>query len=224
MRLLVLLLLVLAVLVAGAGWFFGAGPGGIVTLPDVSRVPLPQARAVLGAEGLATLSTEEVFDDEILAGLVIGTDPAASSEVRRFEPVELIVSRGPELLEVPDVLGLTESEATAELRAAELITGEVDEEYSTSEAAGRVIAQTPAQDAGLRRGAGVDLVISLGPRLVDVPRVFSLSEDRAVAALEAAGFAVEVEYTFGRSVLGLVAGQSLTGEQAEGSTVRITVT
>ncbi len=224
MQLLVLLLLVLAVLVAGAGWFFGAGPGGIVTLPDVSRVPLPQARAVLGAEGLATLSTEEVFDDEILAGLVIGTDPAASSEVRRFEPVELIVSRGPELLEVPDVLGLTESEATAELRAAELITGEVDEEYSTSEAAGRVIAQTPAQDAGLRRGAGVDLVISLGPRLVDVPRVFSLSEDRAVAALEAAGFAVEVDYTFGRSVLGLVAGQSLTGEQAEGSTVRITVT
>ncbi len=68
------------------------------------------------------------------------------------------------------------------------------------------------------------LTLSLGPRLVEVPNVFSQREEAAVAELEAAGFVVVVDYTFGGSVLGLVAGQDLTGEQPEGSTVTITVT
>jgi serine/threonine-protein kinase len=60
--------------------------------------------------------------------------------------------------------------------------------------------------------------------MVRVPSVFSLPEERAVAVLEEAGFAVQVDYTFGSAVLGLVAGQSPTGEQPEGTTIRITVT
>ncbi len=223
-RLLVILLLLLAVVVAGAGWFFGAGPAGVVSLPDVARVPLAEARAVLDQEGLNALSTEEVFDDEVLAGLVIGTDPEATTRVRRFEPVELIVSRGPEPFPVPDVVGSTELEAAAALGAASLTVGAVNEEYSEEIEPGRIIGQAPGRGMELRRDEAVDLVVSLGPRLVEVPGVFSLPEDRAVEALEAAGFTVEVDYTFGRAVLGLVAGQSPTGEQPEGSTVRITVT
>ncbi len=291
-RLLVVLLLLLAVVVAGAGWFFGAGPAGVVSLPDVARVPLAEARAVLDQEGLNALSTEEVFDDEVLAGLVIATDPEATTRVRRFERVELIVSRGPEPFPVPDVVGSTELEAAAALGAASLTVGAVDEEYSEEVGPGRIIGQAPVGGVELRRDEPVDLRVSLGPapvavpdvvglteqeavraleraglealvdgtrsysptvpvgavvkqvpsgaevergavitltlsrgpRLVEVPGVFSLPEDRAVEALEAAGFTVEVDYTFGSAVLRLVAGQSPTGEQPEGSTIRITVT
>lgn len=223
-RLLVILLLLLAVVVAGAGWFFGAGPAGVVSLPDVARVPLAEARAVLDQEGLDALSTEEVYDDEVLAGLVIGTDPEATTRVRRFERVELIVSRGPEPFPVPDVVGSTELEAAAALGSASLMVGAVDEEYSREVEPGRIIGQVPDRGMELRRGEAVDLVVSLDPRLVEVPGVFSLPEDRAVEALEAAGFTVEVDYTFGSAVLGLVAGQSPTGEQPEGATIRITVT
>ncbi len=291
-RLLVVLLVLLAGVVTAAGWFFGAGPAGTVSLPDVANTPLADARAALGEEGLGSLSTQEVFDDEVLAGLVIGTEPAAASEIRRFERVELIVSRGPELFEVPDVVGATRADAVADLTAVELAVGEIREEYSETAAAGVVLRQAPDPAADRRRGAGVDLVVSRGPapievpdvtgleeseavsalegvglevevsedreysrtvpadavvtqsprdgavqrgttvtltfsqgpRLVRVPNVFSLPEARAIAALEEAGFTAQVDYTFGSAVLGLVAGQSATGEQPEGSTIRITVT
>ncbi|WP_104117489.1 Stk1 family PASTA domain-containing Ser/Thr kinase [Arthrobacter sp. B1805] len=291
-RLLVVLLVLLAALVAGAGWLLGAGPAGVVSLPDVANVPLAEARAALGEEGLATLSTEEVFDEEVQPGLVVATDPGAFSEVRRFERVELIVSKGPELFRVPDLLGLTRSDAGAELQDAGLAVGGLQEEYSESVPAGDVVRQAPEHGAERRRHSTVDLVVSLGPapvavpdvvgltereavtalsdagleavvsdvpeysrtvpagavlgqnpsgvgvprgtrvtltlsqgpRMVKVPNVFSLPEGRAVDALEAAGFAVQVDYTFGSAVLGLVAGQSPSGEQPEGTTIRITVT
>ena len=89
--------------------------------------------------------------------------------------------------------------------------------------AGSVLSQSPA-GGQLRPGESVTLSISAGPRILPVPDVFSDSEADAVAALEEAGFTVEVEYAFGRPVLGLVAGQDLTGEHPEGSTVTITVT
>ncbi len=294
-RLLAVLLLLLAGLVAGAGWLFGAGPAGMVSLPDVANAPLAEARAVLEREGLVSLSTEEVFDEQVLEGLVIATDPAAASPIRRFERVELIVSKGPELFAVPDVVGRTQAEAAEELRTAGLAVGGVAEEYNESAAAGEVLRQSPgtgterrrdsavnlvvsrgpapiavpdvtalpveeavaaleqagleaavadareysrtvpagsvagqdpsgASGAAVRRGTTVTLILSQGPRLVKVPNVFSLPEDRAVATLEAAGFAVEVDYTFGSAVLGLVAGQSSTGEEPEGTTIRLTVT
>ncbi|MEC5199967.1 serine/threonine protein kinase/beta-lactam-binding protein with PASTA domain [Arthrobacter sp. PL16] len=291
-RVLVALLIMLAALVAIASWFFGAGPAGVVSLPDVADVPLEQARAALDEQGLASLTTEEVFNEQVLAGLVIATDPVASSEVRRFEPVELIVSKGPELFDVPDLLGRTAVEAAVELGSAGLALGGVEEEYNEEVTAGDVFRQTPEKGAERRRDSTVDVVVSLGPapiavpdvaglteqeavsaleqagleavvaevkeysrtvpagsvisqaptavevqrgtpvtltlsrgpRSVKVPNVFSLPEDRAVAALEAAGFMVQVDYTFGSAVLGLVAGQSPTGDQPEGTTVRITVT
>jgi beta-lactam-binding protein with PASTA domain len=291
-RILAVLLVLLAGLVAGVGWLFGAGPAGMVSLPDVANAPLAEARAVLEREGLASVSTEEVFDEQVVEGLVIATEPAAASPVRRFERVELIVSKGPELFAVPDIVGRTQAEAAEDLRAAGLAVGGLGEEYSESVPAGEVIRQVPGQGAERRRDSAVDLVVSLGPapiavpevsglpakeavaaleragleveveearefsatvpagsvagqdpsgvavqrgttvtltlsqgpRMVRVPSVFSLPEERAVAVLEEAGFAVQVDYTFGSAVLGLVAGQSPTGEQPEGTTIRITVT
>ncbi|MEG9247722.1 PASTA domain-containing protein [Arthrobacter sp. Soc17.1.1.1] len=291
-RILAVLLVLLAGLVAGVGWLFGAGPAGTVSLPDVANAPLAEARAVLEREGLTSLSTEEVFDEQVLEGLVIATEPAAASPVRRFERVELVVSKGPELFAVPDVVGRTQAEATEDLRSAGLAVGGLGEEYSESVPAGEVVRQIPGQGAERRLGSAVDLVVSLGPapiavpevsglpakeavaaleraglkaeieearvfsatvpagsvarqdpsgvavqrgtpvtltlsqgpRMVRVPSVFSLPEERAVAVLEEAGFTVQVDYTFGSAVLGLVAGQSPTGEQPEGTTIRITVT
>ncbi|KNC20322.1 hypothetical protein AC792_01350, partial [Arthrobacter sp. RIT-PI-e] len=150
--------------------------------------------------------------------------PGAGAERPRGTAVELVVSRGPAPIAVPDVRGSDEADAVAALEDAGL-RAEVsrDREYSGTVPAGAVLAQSPA-DGAVQRGTTVTLTLSQGPRLVRVPNVFSLTEARAVAALEDAGFIVQVDYTFGSAVLGLVAGQSPTGEQPEGSTIRITVT
>ncbi|MBG6191869.1 serine/threonine-protein kinase [Arthrobacter sp. CAN_A212] len=288
----IVLLLLLAGLAAGVGWFFGVGPGALATMPDVVNRSVAQAELLLAENGLDSPRSEEEFHDEVESGLVIRSEPAAQTQLRRYESVELFVSKGPELFEVPNVVSRSEASATAQLDATELAIGEVTREFSTDVADGLVISQTPAageqsprgtsvnlvvsqgpqpidvpvvsglsradaveaiEAAGLvaavapdgensrdipegavvgqspsggqlTRGQTVTLTLSLGPRLVEVPNVFSQREEAAVAELEAAGFVVVVDYTFGSSVLGLVAGQDLTGEQPEGSTVTITVT
>ncbi|WP_253908530.1 Stk1 family PASTA domain-containing Ser/Thr kinase [Arthrobacter sp. H41] len=286
------LLVLLGALAAVAGWFFGAGPGGIVAIPDVANRSVQDARTILDQQGITSVSTDEVFHEVVLAGLVVGTEPAAAAEVRRFERVELLVSKGPELFVVPEVTGEDRVSAAETLIGENLGVGTVAEQYDDDVEQGLVVSQDPAagaevragsavdlvvsrgpepiripevtgltreaalqaiEDAGLvaevlpdpvnsvsvpegavalqspatgeaRRGTVVELTLSAGPRILRVPNVFSNSEEDAVAALEAAGFQVEVDYTFGRPVLGLVAGQDLTGNQPEGSVVTITVT
>ncbi|MBG6218020.1 serine/threonine-protein kinase [Arthrobacter sp. CAN_A6] len=289
---LVALLVLLGILAAVAGWFFGAGPGGIVAVPDVANRSVADARSVLDQRGLTSVTTDEVFHEVVLAGLVVGTEPAAAAEVRRFERVELLVSKGPELFVVPDVTGEDRVSAAGTLVEENLSVGTVAEQFDEEIEQGRVVSQVPAAGAEVRAGAAIDLVVSrgpepiripevtglpreaavqaiedagltpevlgdavnsvsvpegavalqspatgqaargtvveltlsAGPRILRVPNVFSNSEEAAVAALEAAGFQVEVDYTFGRPVLGLVADQDLTGNQPEGSVVTITVT
>lgn len=288
---LILLLALLALLAAAAGWFFGVGPGALVTVPDVSSRPVNAAQALLSEVGLSSRA-EQVHSDAVAEGLVIASDPQAAATVRPWEEIALIVSLGPELFAVPEMAGLAEPTAAASLVAAGFDVGEVTRQFSSSVAEGEVIATTPAagetvpagtpvglvvsqgpepvtvppvtglpeeealstlEDAGLigevvpepvndvevpagsvlsqtpadgqlRPGETVMLTLSAGPRIIEVPDVFSQPETEATAALEEAGFTVEVEYAFGRPVLGLVAGQDLTGEHPEGSTVTITVT
>ncbi len=287
----ILLLALLAVLAAVAGWFFGVGPGALVAVPDVSSRSVSAAQALLTQAGLSS-SAEQVYSDSIAEGLVIASEPQASATVRPWEEIELLVSLGPELFAVPEVGGLAEATAAATLVAAGFEVGEVTRQFSGTVADGEVIATAPAPgeqvptgtaiglvvsqgpepvtvptvvglpedeaarvlgDAGLtvamapepvndvgvpagsvlsqipadgqlRPGATVTLTLSAGPRILPVPDVFSDREADAIATLEEAGFVVEVNYAFGRAVLGLVAGQDLTGEHPEGSTVTITVT
>lgn len=289
--LLILLLAVLAALAAVAGWFFGVGPGALVAVPDVSSRSVSAAQALLTQAGLSS-SAEQSYSDSVAEGLVITSDPQASTTVRPWEEIQLLVSLGPELFAIPEVAGLAEATAAATLVAAGFEVGEVTPQFSDTVSDGVVIATTPAagedvpaatpvsltvsqgpepvavpsvvglpeeealnilEDAGLspviaaapvndldvpagsvlaqspaegqlRPGETVTLTLSDGPRIIPVPDVFSDPEAEAIATLEEAGFTVEVNYAFGRSVLGLVAGQDLTGEHPEGSTVTITVT
>lgn len=288
----IVLLLLLAGLAAGVGWFFGVGPGALATMPDVVNRSVAQAELLLAENGLDSPRSEEEFHDEVETGLVIRSEPAAQTQLRRYESVQLFVSKGPELFAVPNMVNRSEASATEQLAGTELSVGEISREYSADVADGLVISQTPSageqsprgtavnlvvsqgpepidvpdvsglsraaavealEAAGLvaavapdgensrdipegavvgqspsggqlTRGETVTLTLSLGPRLVEVPNVFSQREEAAVAELEAAGFVVVVDYTFGSAVLGLVAGQDLTGEQPEGSTVTLTVT
>ncbi|MCC3299170.1 Stk1 family PASTA domain-containing Ser/Thr kinase [Arthrobacter caoxuetaonis] len=224
--LLALLLTLLVAAAAFAGWFFGAGPGALVAVPDVSNTSVEAAGARLGEEGLR-YTTDEVYDEVVAAGLAIGTEPGAAEEIRRFQPVTLLVSRGPELFAVPNVIQRTQEDAGEQLTDAGLGVGTVTEEFSEDIPAGQVLAQVPAADAELRRGTPVDLTVSKGPAPVEVPAVAGLSQDEAVKRIEAAGLeaAVEPERVNSRDIAkGSVAVQSPEGGLLErGGTVTLTI-
>ncbi|KRF06119.1 hypothetical protein ASH00_07535 [Arthrobacter sp. Soil782] len=196
----------------------------LFAIPEVVGLAEATAAATLVAAGFEVGEVTPQFSDTVADGAVIATTPAAGEQVPAGTPVSLTVSRGPEPVSVPSVVGLPEEEAVSILASAGLTP--VIEPAPVNDInvpAGSVLAQTPAEGQ-LPPGGSVTLTLSDGPRIIAVPDVFSEREAEAIAALEEAGFTVKVNYAFGRPVLGLVAGQDLTGEHPEGSTVTITVT
>ncbi|RZU61780.1 Stk1 family PASTA domain-containing Ser/Thr kinase [Zhihengliuella halotolerans] len=182
------LVLVLAAVLGTAGWFFGMGPGAQVTVPVLQGRPAAEAAAELTALGVDS-ARSDVYDDKLDEGLVVGTNPPANNAIRRYQDVELIVSRGPELFAVPNIRGRTQDDAENAISRAELVTGKVEESHDESIAAGEVLDQEPAADEQVRRGTEVSFVVSLGPAPVDVPDVTGETRDAADRLLTAAGLA-----------------------------------
>jgi len=183
----VLLVLLLASLVAGAGlWWSEAGPGAQREVPDLRGRTAEASTQQLAAIGIAS-STTPVFDDVAAEGQVVDTRPGPGGSVHKNGSVVLMVSAGPELFPVPDVRGSTQEEAAAQLAEAGLALGAVSEAYDPQVEAGRAVSSDPGPGGGLPAGTAVAVVLSLGPEPVAVPDVTGGTADDARAGLEAAG-------------------------------------
>jgi membrane peptidoglycan carboxypeptidase len=127
---------------------------------------------------------------------------------------------------VPDVTGLDREAAVAQLEDAGFNAAVT--EVESLEPKGIVVAQTPAGGSTADLGISVRLEVSNGkPPRTEVPGVIGMGEDPAVAALEDAGFLVEVvfEVVKDEGKVGTVVRQDPPGgtPAAEGSTVTIVV-
>ncbi|HZI74947.1 MAG TPA: PASTA domain-containing protein, partial [Gemmatimonadales bacterium] len=74
----------------------------------------------------------------------------------------LVLSAGPVLVAVPDVIGLNVAQAAKILAAAGVRVGSVDSTSGGGEDAGVVVATRPAAGVGRARGSTVALVVSRG--------------------------------------------------------------
>jgi serine/threonine-protein kinase len=85
-----------------------------------------------------------------------------------------------------------------------------------------VIGQDPDHGT-LYKGDDVDLVVSKGPPLTEVPSVFGQYRDNAVDQLQQAGFTVDVQHADGYVGFDLVSAQSPGASELapRGSTVTI---
>ncbi|MGW2282581.1 Stk1 family PASTA domain-containing Ser/Thr kinase [Streptomyces sp. NPDC001770] len=193
----------------------------IVEVPDVAGTPLADARRSLKEAGLAPGMVTREFSEDVGRGEVVRTDPGAGTGRHPDSAVALVVSKGAPV-EVPDVSGLSVEDATAALEEeglkAEAKPGRVD----SPEAAGDVAEQTPAPGAEAAEGDTVQLTVSKGPRMIEVPDVTGKDVDEARDLLEDAGFEVEVDRPF-LSFSDTVGSQSVDGggRAAEGSTITI---
>ncbi|WP_098024251.1 Stk1 family PASTA domain-containing Ser/Thr kinase [Streptomyces sp. st115] len=193
----------------------------IVRVPDVVGSSLADARRALKKVGLAPGMVTKEFSEDVARGEVIRTDPRAGTDRNPDTAVALVVSKGAPV-EVPDVSGLSVEDATAELEAeglkAEVLPGRVH----SAEVEGDVTEQSPAEGTEAAEGDTVQLTVSKGPRMLDVPDVTGRDVDEARSTLEEAGFEVEVERPF-LSFSDTIASQSVDGgEQApEGTTITI---
>ncbi|KOU53076.1 serine/threonine protein kinase [Streptomyces sp. MMG1522] len=193
----------------------------IVRVPDVVGSSLADARRSLKKVGLVPGMVTKEFSEDVARGEVVRTDPRAGTDRNPDTAVALVVSKGAPI-DVPDVTGLSVEDATAELEAeglrAEVLPGRV---HST-EVKGDIAEQSPGEGTEAAEGDTVELTVSKGPRMLDVPDVTGRDVDEARSTLEEAGFEVKVDRPF-LSFSDTVASQSVDGgEQApEGSTITV---
>jgi eukaryotic-like serine/threonine-protein kinase len=143
------------------------------------------------------------FSDTVPEGTVLRSDPEVGTTLRPDAVVDLVVSKGPKPIKIRDFTGKDADRAAAWFEQREL---EVDtsSEHSDAVAEGDVISQSPA-DGTAFAGDSVDLVVSQGPELVEVPSgLVASGVDSARQRLEEAGFEVEVDNDDGYIGLGYV--------------------
>lgn len=134
-----------------------AGPEQ-VTVPNAVGLPEAAARQTLVAAGFEVTSNDVFAERE--PGTVTAQRPVAGSELAPGGRVSLSVSRGPELVAVPNVVGMTRAEAEQALTDAGL-EPDVDE-VPSEEPAGTVVAQHPTSGE-IRSGDAVRINVSTGP-------------------------------------------------------------
>ena len=162
----------------------------MVTVPNVVGMTQANAEAAIVAANLAVGTVTTANSSTVPAGSVISQDPAAAASVPEGSPVALVVSLGPVMVTVPNVVGMTQANAEAAIVAASLAVGTITTANSSTVPAGSIISQDPAAAASVPEGIPVALVVSLGPVMVNVPNVVGMTQANAEAAIIAASLAV----------------------------------
>lgn len=220
-RWLITLLLVVAT-AAGVYWYFTAGPGMRISLPDVSGREEEAAVTIIDEVGLSS-ELEYAYSDDVAEGRVISTDPSVPADVARDEVVTMTVSLGVEQVTVPAVSGLPRETAEQQLLDNRL-EPEIDEAYSNTVPAGSVIDQSVEPNTEVDHSTIVTLTVSQGREPVDAVDVAGLSADEASDELEDRGLVVDIVEDYSDTVAeGDVISQSHTGTLYRGDTITLTV-
>ena len=137
--------------------------GEMVLVPDLAGLTFEQAQAKLQESGLGIERQEQ--DSDMPNGSIISTTPASGEELAEGQPVVILVSRGPQMVSRPSLLGKSEADASAVLSSLGLQPN-LKRNYSEQVKASLVYATEPAPDSSVAAGSTVTLNISLGSAYV----------------------------------------------------------
>ncbi len=151
------------------------------TMNDYSGHSLREAALELKKESVR-FSVSRQYSDTVAEGQIISTSPDTGELFSAEDTVTLNVSLGPEIIyvSVPELYGMTESRASAVLRASGLTLGNIS--YAPSdEPRGTVISQSHTPYSSVREGETISLTISAGEAYTEkrVPDLYGLSIEQA---------------------------------------------
>ena len=126
-----------------------------IDVTDYTGKPADQAVAALTDAGLRVDATKQEFSTDVPKGSVISQNPATGT-LFRGDQVTLVVSKGPEMVSVPNVQGKQLRQARKILEDAGF---QVRVESFMGGLFGTVRSQSPAGDAKAPKGSTVTLVV-----------------------------------------------------------------
>ena len=199
-----------------------------VEVPNVSGNTQDEAWKILKDKGFTDYEVQMEYSDEYDNGEVIKTTPAAGETTTVDTKIVLVVSKGAEKAEVPNLVGRTVSEAQKALSDKGLTDGGSTEEYSNTVAEGKIISQNVKAGKKVDGGTSVSYVVSKGKKpaeTVAVPDLRGYSLADAISALSNRGLSYKEIAADSPSPSGTVVDMSPDiGSQVEvGSTITLYV-
>jgi len=139
----------------------------LLKVPDLTGITKEKAVKTLGKlkeQAGFTYVLGEVknkYSTDIKKGKIMSQSPKAGLAVRTNEPICIVISKGPEMVQMPELVYLTKDQAVAKLEKAGLHI-EIKTEYSEKAASGLVTAQSAKTGSKVAKGSVVVITVSLG--------------------------------------------------------------
>ncbi len=191
------IILILALVAGGAGWWFGSGPGSRVLVPNFAQnATFDEASQQLAA--LELTAVEETANSlDVPAGRILEVSPAPGTQVYPGDEVTITTSVGPASVRLGSFRGMTREQVEDYATDAAIDVPDEPSQVFDDSDAGTVIGAriTPAgsdesygclEGCEAHQGDTLALTVSAGP----VPDVQDLSIDAARERLEEAGLEV----------------------------------
>ncbi|NVY96966.1 Stk1 family PASTA domain-containing Ser/Thr kinase [Lactobacillus sp. DCY120] len=154
-------LLLACVLGGGSYYWFYARE---VAVPDLSNLSVHQAQEMLTSVGLKSGSLSHQVSGSVEKGKVVRSLPATGVRLKHHAPVRLVLSQGPQMRTVPDVVGLAYTTAKSKLQQQHLRVKRQNR-YSSKVPMGLVIKQGTKAHRQVVNRKQIVVTVSLGPKL-----------------------------------------------------------
>ncbi len=201
-------------LVAGiGGWWLGAGR--YTTAPSLLTASRADALDRAHHKGFQVEWGTPRFSETAATNTVLSQDPQPGDRILPGGTITVVLSKGPELHTVPDLVGQDAGSAAETLRGLRLTPSQT-EKYDSNVPSGKVVSVSPKAGTVLRPGSAVHLVVSKGIAPITVPDVRGAAADDAQQTLSDAGLKAKTSKQQSENV---PEGQVISQSPAPGSRV-----
>jgi serine/threonine-protein kinase len=130
--------------------------------PNLLGVNINVARKTCQSNDLYLEEIEYIHNDEVAKDRIIMQEPHPDIMIKKFRTIKVVVSKGPEQVNVPYLDNLALTEAKVRLENAGLRLGKKIYRYSNAVEKGLIIFSQPMADELTAKGSEVEVAISLG--------------------------------------------------------------
>jgi len=139
-----------------------AGPE-VVTVPDVQRRSLTEAQLLIEQSRLRIGELRESYDEHLQGGFILSQDPQPGAKVARERTINLVVSKGPQRIELPQLVGRSLQDVRRILQDLGVTLQEVRTLTLPDREPGTVVEQSPPAGTKIRPQDPVVVTVSVRP-------------------------------------------------------------